>query len=143
MNTFKHVSNTWLLAQLFHPLVFMIALMLAGERAGMDIFFILLGAGFIFSLPAYLLCLAFFGSVMNLPYDYSVKLFVWCLVSVACVITGFFLICLAFMDVRAFLEVLVFLIPGCIAAVIAVLIRHKQFRNFTNPQMAFNENHLV
>jgi hypothetical protein len=143
MNNFKHVSNTWLLAQLFHPLVFMTGWMLAGEEADVVMFFVLFIVGFIFSLPGYLLCLAFFGSILQMPYDPSVRLFLWCLVSVACVITGFLLICLVFLDVQAFFEVFVFVIPGCIATVIAVLLRHKQFRNFTNLQLVYDENNLV
>jgi hypothetical protein len=143
MNTFKHVSNTWLLAQLVHPLVFIAGLMPVGGIVDVYMFFVLYILGFIFSLPAYLLCLAFFGSILQMPYDPLVKLFIWCLASVACVITGFFLICLAFLDVRAFMEGFVFIIPGCVATVIAVLLRYKQFRNFTDLQMVYHEDDLV
>jgi hypothetical protein len=143
MKTFKHVSYTWLLAQLFHPLIWMMAGLITGGQVEEDILILLVVFGFVFSLPGYLLCIVFFKEVAKMNYIRFVKLLVWCLVTVACIATGFLFICVSFFETRLFMGEFRLVIPGSIAAVLAILCRYQQFIHFDNLQMISDENNMV
>lgn len=99
--------------------------------------------GFIFSLPAYLLCIVFFEPVAKMNELCLVKLLVWCLVTVACIATGFLFICVILWGTRFFIEELWLVVPGSIAAILAILCRYRQFIRFAHFQMNSHEHNMV
>ncbi len=143
MKTFKHVSYTWLLAQLFHPFIWMMAGLITGGHVEEDILILLVVFGIIFSLPGYLLCIVFFKEVAKMNYIRFVKLLVWCLVTVACIVTGFLFLCVSLFETRLFMGEFRIVIPGSIAAVLAILCRYRQFILFNHLQLNSDENNMV
>lgn len=143
MKTFKHVSYTWLLAQFFHPLIWMMAGLITEGQMEEDILILFIVFGFVFSLPGYLLCIVFFKEVAKMNYIRFVKLLVWCLVTVACIVAGFLFICVSFFETRLFMGEFRLVIPGSIAAVLAILCRYRQFIHFNNLQLNSDENNMV
>jgi len=144
MKTFSHVSNTWLLAQIFHPLMFVITAIITGEESDIGSFAIIaLIFGFIFSLPAYLLCMVFFQPVMQMDHHHLVRLFAWILVVILCIVIGFLFVCITIFDVELFIQEFSLAVPGCLAALLAILCRYRQFINFGNLQIDSYENNRV
>ena len=143
MKTIKHVTYTWLISQVFHPLIFMIGVVITGSEPNSIALLVSIVFGFICSLPAYLLCLAFFQPVIQSGQPYVTRLVVWCFVVVVCIIAGFLLICVILFDMELFIQEFYLAIPGCIAAVLAILCRYAQFINFRNLQMNSYEDSMV
>ena len=143
MKTFKHVSYTWLLAHIFHPLIWIVTGAIMGSHMEEDILILVLVVGFVWSVPAYLLCLVFFGQVAKMDYPCFVKLLVWCLVAVACIGMDFLFVCVVFWETGSFVEMYWLVIPGSIAAVLAIFCRYQQFIHFNHHQINSNENNMV
>lgn len=143
MKTFKHVSYTWLLAQLFHPLIWMMAGAIMGSQMEEDVLILFTVIGCVWSVPAYLLCLVFFSQVAKMNDPGFVKLLVWCLVAVACIGIDFLFVCVVFLGTRLFMEMFWLVIPGSVAAVLAILCRYQQFIHFNNRQISSDENNMV
>ena len=128
--TFINVTNTWAVAQLIHPALLMIYFGTVEKELDGMILVAGLIFGFFFSLPAYLLCLAFFNPVIECTLTKEARLWIWIFTTISCIVLGFLIITTLLFDIEMFIEVVRFVIPGCISAIIAIVIRHHQFMRF-------------
>jgi hypothetical protein len=131
MKTFKHITYTWLLAQVFHPFIFMITV--SDFRGDFEALWLLLLFGFLFSVPGYVFCLLLFYVVIKIKTTIPIRFIIWILTAVLCVIAGVFFI--VFVDSKSFFfEAFAIVIPGCIAAVLSILCRYGYFVKLCNSE---------
>jgi hypothetical protein len=80
MTTFNHVSNTWLVAVFFFPILFLGYDLLATGNTTPELLPALFLFGTFFSLPSYFLCLLFFKTVMQSAFTMQARLLLWMVV---------------------------------------------------------------
>ena len=86
----EHAGSTWLLAQVFHPVLFYEPVgndwgTPGLNHAGSDLAF-----WFYFLMTTLLAMACFFQMVMKLNDSHSLKTAIWCLVAIACVMGSLF-----------------------------------------------------
>ena len=128
MESFKHVSNTWLVAQMINPLVFY-SFSLIVWPDWPDIYYIplYLVFSFLFSLAGYVLCILSFHFLYRLKFKVYKLFFVWIVVMSICLVLGLYFTCLIFFDSRTFFELRWLFAPGILSAIVAACLRFKQF----------------
>ena len=127
MEKFKHVVNTWLLAQLMHFMFYASSLVWTGSNV--SIAPLVLGFGFFFSIGGVLLCALCFPVLWQLQLPVLPKFLLWLVIMSLCIIVGVFLTCQLVLGYRLFFEMHFVLARGILAAVIAACIRFHQFRS--------------
>jgi len=127
MESFKHVSNTWLLAQLIHPFIFYGFMAIADGWTDFTYIVLLVVFSFLFSLGGYVLCIFSFHLISRINLSISQKFFFWLVAMMLCIGAGLYLTCVLLFESQLFMEIIFLIVPGMIAAVIAACIRFKQF----------------
>jgi len=136
---FLHVLYSWLITQIFHPLLFLISLCgLHGwfSVQAEDIFyFILLSA--VVSLPCLLLGWLCIGIIVHSNYTTTARFFIWLATAGMLVILNLWMIIL-FIHIGFQFRDFLIAIPGIISIWIASVIRIKQFQ-----KLCMTENRLL
>lgn len=131
MDNLKHVTNTWLLAQALHPGVFYSSLIVYKDSWEFDpgIIVFLIVFGFLFSICSYVLCIFSFKLVRWTELPIHWKFCLWFLLVAMCVPSGIEIsFALLFQDGDfLFGDAWQLIVPGIIAALLAVLLRYRQF----------------
>lgn len=129
-----HLFGTWLLANLFHPVIFAIVFVIQGgggfeitdlENIGPFFYFVIILS--LLSVPSLIICLPV-GEWMNKTKLSAEFVFgTWLLLSPVIVVLNFILI-LLFTPGRIILpDLFLFALPGMAAVVLASLLRYKSF----------------
>ena len=128
MESFKHVSNTWLVAQMINPLIFCAFALIVWPDL-LDVYYIplFLVFSFLFSLAGYVLCILSFNFLYRLKLSASKLFFVWIGVMSVCVVLGIYLACIVILDSRTFFELKWLFAPGILSAIVAACLRFNQF----------------
>lgn len=129
MNTFKHVTNTWLVAQLFYPSVFYIYMGISKRVWEVDVQLITLVIpfSFVFSICSYFLCILFFNLVKSTKLPFNWKFYLWIIMVCFSIPLGIYFTCGFLGDFGFFFEIKFFFIPGIIGAILSILFRYEQF----------------
>ena len=146
MKTFVHTFNTWFVALLLQPVVFIIYFLLVNAAAGTE-----WGAGVVFifvfsffaSVPSLLIAWLLLHAIVNTGFSPSEKLIAWITSVVVAIFLNF-----AVLNLLLGFEIgneINELIPSpIIAAVLSILIRHRQFFAFhLNYNSIKNENNVA
>ncbi len=128
MNTIRHVTNTWLLAQLLYPLIYIFYFSILKNGDYLDMMVVFIIADFLFSLPAYVLCLISFDFVSRMRIGITAKFYLWIVLAILCVYVGVSILIVLLFDLSWLTDVQFVIIPGYIAAAVSVLIRRSNFR---------------
>jgi len=127
---FRHVFLTWLVANLFHFLVWFSWSFIDSGR--MDFFLhaecymLIVVFAAIVSLPCLLIAWFFLGYVLSTPYTVNGRFFLWMFIVILIIIVAAIFALLAY---RIDLDTLIFILPAVISTVLAIAIRYKQFQN--------------
>jgi hypothetical protein len=133
MESFKHVSNTWLVAQLLYPFIFYGLIMIVGwEWADLSYAPLLVVCSFLFSLGGYVLCIFSFNVLWRIKLPIRQKFFLWMITMMVCILVGVYFVGLLFFEAGIFVEMLILVVPGLVAAILAACIRFKQFVSTVN-----------
>jgi hypothetical protein len=132
MRMFAHIFNTWALAQLLHPLLFLFYLVVMGSTAVEFwigwIFFIFFFSVFA-SIPSLLMAWILFYMISNAELTMGEQLIAWFVSAVAAILLNFILVSLAvdrIIDGKTF-----YILPPAMAAVVSsILIRLRSFFQF-------------
>ena len=144
MNTAKHILNTWLIALLWFPLITCgFSILTIYESDAFDALPLLLVFGFLFSLPALLLCFLGMRLLYFLDTTYEVRFLLWLVVIVLSILASALLICLLFFDLRSLFEMFSFVIAAAAAGATSAMIRYRQFIYFIHKKTREYENNLV
>ena len=121
------VFNTWLLAQAIHPFIFHFWLSQGGSDfdLGEHLQWALLV--FIFTVPAFGLCVGLINPVCKLNVAKSTRFLLWLAITVLSVPATIFLIAMLFGGMSFFLALVDLLLPGCLSAGLAATLRYRQF----------------
>jgi len=130
MKTLLHVTNTWVLAQLMHPVFFFHFIFLLDGEPSMVPLVKVLVCSLLFSLPAWWLCLFSFRPLQLLRVPLVSRLLLWKGIATAGIVVSLLLVCILLNCMHLFLQALFFSIPAIIAAWCAILVRFRQFRLF-------------
>jgi hypothetical protein len=130
---FIHTFYTWLLANLLQPLLISCFVLLFGEQAGYYIhisdgvsLFLLLVSSLGYSLPCLLLGWFCLRIICALPYSIITRYMLWLITAAGLVILeAFFLLVFTYPGHSG---LVVYAVPGVIAAGISVIFRFTQFR---------------
>jgi|GEM_PF-3802421 len=121
------VFNTWLLAQAIHPFIFHFWLSQGGSDfdLGEHLQWALLV--FIFTIPAFVLCVSLVNPVCKLNVAKSTRFMLWLAVTMLSVPATIFLIAMLLGGMSFFLDLVDLLLPGCLSAGLAGAFRYRQF----------------
>ncbi len=126
-----YVFNTWLIANLFHPLIYIFfcpEFSNDGDPGIVGVYLLGFIYSFIFSLPFLLLAFTGFYFLKRLPFDGGVNFCIWL---GYCVSILFIIPVLIIGIIDAFehfeLSDFAFMLPSAIAVTISILIRYRQF----------------
>jgi hypothetical protein len=126
--SFKHVTNTWLVAQLIHPFMFYGFIVIIGwDWIDFSYVPLLLFFGFFFSLGGYMFCALLFQLICLIRLSIGQKFFLWIITMMISIMAGAYLTCLLLFNSKTFFEIILLIVPGLLAAVIAASIWFKQF----------------
>jgi len=129
MKIFVHTLNTWLVANLIHPVIFIVYFLLLNDVEGNN-----WGAGFFFvgifsffaSIPSLLIAWFLNYIITNTNFSSAEKFIAWIISVVVAIFINFAGMKLLF-GVDIWEEIDEIMPPPIIAAVISILIRSKQF----------------
>ena len=146
MKMFVHTFNTWLVANLIHPVIFIIYFLWLNDTGGNDwaaaIFFIGIFSFFL-SIPSLLIAWFFQYVITNTNFSSWEKFVAWIMSVVVAIFLNFASLKLLF-DVVTWSEIEEILPPSVMAAVLSILIRHKQFFAFQlNYRSIETENNIT
>lgn len=136
----KHVTNTWLFANALHPLLFCLYQIVREGNTEIGIFPSVFMLGLLFSIPAYLFCIAAFFAIKRLGLSTSFSFVLWLLAGIAAFIITVGLAKSYFDWDNGSLPSFA---PALFASVIAVLLRFPLFEMAITSKKADHENHLV
>lgn len=143
MERVNHVTNTWLLSVGFHAVLWAAWLLYSDGIEAFEMMVFMIPVGFLFSSPAYLLCLWWIKYVVRLPWPATGRLALWMCAALFSIWISFQVTSLFLMQEFSFrLEDLSLVVPGALGAVLSILIRCKQFFQLTD-KTKNNENSLV
>ena len=146
MKMFIHTLNTWLVAHLFHPVIFIIYFLLRnhaeGNNWGFAFFFIGIFS-FFASIPSLFIAWFLQYIIANTNFSSIEKFIAWIISVVVAIFINFAGLKLTFGDYMGE-EINEIITPPIIAAVLSILIRYKQFFAFQlNYKSVENENSMV
>jgi hypothetical protein len=125
MKMFAHVIYTWLLAQLLHPVVFLVySADYIDASFGTLLSLVLFSV--LFSIPACAGCLLLFPLIVRSHFSIAMKLLLWCGLSLLMIQAGALLMSGLF-SWEVYLEILDVTIPACVAALVVILCRYWYF----------------
>jgi hypothetical protein len=130
MRRFKHVLNTWLLAHVFHPLIFTIGFYIITDEEIREVFFIIWIGAMVISLPSLLFTTLLFDAIVRMQCSKWEKIFVWGIFAGACITVNVIMIPVVFFNVFFFYEYFQLVLPALLSVFLSILIRHKQFENY-------------
>jgi hypothetical protein len=129
---FAHIFKTWALAQVLHPIIFLIYVVLVrpsdAEFWLAWIFFILIFS-VLASIPSFLTAWLLFYIISNTEFTQGEKLIAWFVSVMAAILVNFILLSIA-VDGTIDGEMHRMILPSLIAAVLSVLIRVRSFFQF-------------
>ena len=132
MRMFAHIFKTWALAQILHPLLFLIYLAFVHPSEGdfwlAGIFFIIVFSVFA-SIPSLLIAWFLLYIITNAEFTPGEKLIAWFVSVMAAIMLKFILLAVAVDGVIGG-EMYGMLPPSLIAAVLSILIRLRSFIQF-------------
>ena len=132
MRMFAHIFNTWALAQILHPLLFVTYVVFVGPSEVEFwlpwIFFLLFFSVFA-SIPSLLIAWLLLYVILNADFTPGEKLIAWFVCVVAAILINFILLSVAVDGVIGG-EMYGMLPPSLIAAVVSILIRLRTFIQF-------------
>ena len=132
MRMFAHIFNTWALAQILHPLIFVIYLVFVGSSEAefwlAGIFFIIIFSVFA-SIPSLLIAWFLLYVISNADLMLGEKLIAWFVCVAAAIMLNFILLSVAVDGVIGG-EIYGMLPPSLMAAVVSILIRLRSFFQF-------------
>ena len=134
---YLYVFITWVVANLLHPLLFIISLSNKSNSA-FPLFeligecVILFCISLLVSLPSLLLAYLVIFLVSRLPIDTWSRFFTWLLLVAAIPLVNFLLLFSSLIGEESLLSVFDLVLPSIVAAVISVLVRGRYFFNLFN-----------
>jgi len=143
---FVHTLNTWLVAHLFHPVIFIIYFLLrndpGGNHWGAAFFFVSIFS-FFASIPSLFFAWFLQYALTRTKFSILEKFIAWIISVVVAIFLNFaWLNLLLGADIGKEIDELI--PPPVIAAILSILIRYKQFFTFQlNYKSIKNENNLV
>lgn len=136
MKAFSHVGNTWLLAQLLNPLVFLGFYFFAlHQTPDVGLLASLLLASALFSLPSLFLSFLLLHVISATGLSLRANFLIWLMLVLVCILLNLSLLALLVGDMNFVIERWVFFLPSLIAAVFSILIRYKNFAQFITTQI--------
>jgi hypothetical protein len=147
---FSHAFTTWLLANLLHPLIWFIYLVITGNNYNYTFSaesFSMLFIGFfyslIFSIPCLLLSWCLLQIIAFMNDNHLVKFIAWLFGNALLIVLEVWIIILLLTGGKE-PELLLFSLPAIAATWLAIAIRWKQFKNLILHQKTNDhENNLV
>ena len=140
---FVHTLNTWLVAHLFHPVIFIIYFLLRNDAEGNNWFFFIVIFSFFASIPSLFIAWLLQYVIINTNLSSLEKFIAWMISVVVAIFLNFAGLKLL-LGADIYYEMDEILPPPIIAAMLSILIRHKQFFSFQlNYKSITNENSMV
>jgi len=144
---FLHTFYTWVLANLLHPVMFFLTVLVIGDSMGFNSdlvknYFLFLTYSVCISIPCLFLGWLSLYIILITPNTDSVKFLLWLITAPALVLFEFIII-LNFFDLVE-KEFFLFSLPGITAIGFAIVARYQQFKklNYT-PKIENHETNLV
>jgi hypothetical protein len=145
---FLHTFYTWLLSNLFHPILFVILSIIRQDYPGFWEQHLLIDAvtffacSLVISLPCLLLGWLCLYLIINSPYSAGTKFMLWLMTGPSLVFLEFLFVLLV-MNIME-VEIFLFSLPGIAAVGISILIRYRQFEKLNYmPKIDNHETNLV
>jgi hypothetical protein len=132
MRITQHILHTWIVAQVFHPPLFALWLRFDGSSIQAEEQLSLMLLVFLLSAPAFLICLLVFKPILRLFTSDRTRFFIWMVAAVCSVLSAIFLIAALIGGAHLFLALYDLVVPGCIAAVLSIILRAKPFFRLLN-----------
>ena len=132
MKIFIHTLQTWLVAHFFHPVIFVIYFLLQNDKEGDSwafAFFFIAILSFFASIPSLFIAWFLQYVITNTNLSSIEKFIAWIISVVVAIFLNFAGLKLMFGDVMVE-EIDEIMAPPVIAAILAILIRYKQFFAF-------------
>ena len=127
MNTMKFVTSVWIMSVLLNPLTIYLTTDIV-EYGGSKAVGYLIGFGFLFTIPAYVLCVLLFQRIRTLKTTVILKMFAWCLVAAISLLANSCLMYFLFGFYGEIFGIMAWLsLFGWISSVIASLVLYKPF----------------
>ena len=140
---FVHTLNTWLVAHLFHPFIFIIYFLLRNDAEGNNWIFLIATFSFFVSIPSLFIAWLLQYVITNTNLSSLEKFIAWIISVVVAIFLNFAGLKLL-LGADIFYEMGEILPPPIIAAMLSILIRSKQFFFFQlNYKLVKNENKIV
>lgn len=143
MKTFLHVLYTWLLANILHPFVWIIAERIMYGNSSGDFstpIFLIFWVSFLFSIPAIFIAWAGSIAILNANYSGIEKLFLWYLAAISATAIDFKMVVYVFFGENLAINNFKIVLPALIATFLSISIRYKYFLQLNN---IFNSNKLI
>jgi len=146
MKMFVHTLNTWLLANLFHPAIFIIYFLLQNDAEGDSwgfAFFFIAVFSFFASVPSLFIAWFLHYVITNTNFSTIEKFIAWIISVVVTIFLNFVCLKLVFgIDMGEKINEII--PPPIIAAILSILIRYKQFFAFhLNFKSVKNESNMA
>jgi ABC-type transport system involved in multi-copper enzyme maturation permease subunit len=126
-----HVFNTWLIANLLHPVAIILCGLLRGYWEWNDDviygIFQLFVYSLVFSLPCLFVAMCIMTLVKRSPLDASVKFTIWLFLCTSLPAICFLILATIISNEWTLMDDLIFVLPATLAVFIAILIRSKPF----------------
>jgi len=143
MKTFRHVLNTWLLANLLHPFLFAFYLMIKGDEFAAASIPVLFIAGPVLAIPSLLLSLTFLNWLYKTHQHTLIKQTIWMVLVPIALLCNYILVLFLFDLEASFFRDIEFLMPALASAWIAILLRTYQLQDLFIDKIAEHENSMV
>lgn len=127
MKIFTHVFNTWFIANLFHPICWVVWLVCEGNEIEMFGWLYLFIGGLLLSIPSFLLSWILLRGIFLLGYNIYEKLFLWYLAVIISILFGVTIIALIIIGKYFSADELVLCVPSIVAAILSISVRYKSF----------------
>lgn len=139
MEGFRHVLNTWLVAQLVHFIIY--ACLMIWVWGDFSIAPLIVAFSFFFSISGYFLSAYAFKNLCRLKVPMLPKFLLWLIIMSLCIVVGVFLTSLFLFAYVFFFAMDFLLIPAIAAAIASACIRFRQFNltvTFLNRESSIN-----
>jgi hypothetical protein len=143
MERTNYIVNTWMLAVLIHSALFTVGFFILEGELSILLLLYTLPMGLLFSIPAFLLSLLIYTPLKNAGIGSRIKFIIWILLSLSTIPFGFYLFCALFFGSELFSDLIIVILPGCVLALLSILIRNKQSFQLLKPQNTFYETNMV
>jgi hypothetical protein len=129
-----HVFNTWLIANLLHPVMVIVCGVFGGYWGWGDelmygIFHLFIYS-VVFSLPCLAVALGILSLIKRAPLEAITKFFVWLFLCASLPAISFIIIMTLFLKDSLLIGGLIFILPATLAVFITILLRFKPFLNY-------------